>query len=201
MNSGIGKYEITTPAASDPVTLTEAKLWCKIDTDLTADDALVTALITAATEICEKYTGRVFMERTIEFSCRYLAVSTFEEYAFVDILRAPFISLTAATVVNDGSPVSILSDTGIVDGSGYPRVLVYDVTTLPDDEVAYPYVFTFTAGYGSASDVPEDIKTAVKEVVNFLYENRGDVEPGNIKLPLAAKTILNKYRIYHSFTG
>ena len=47
----------------EPVTLQEAKDWCRID--VTDDDTLITSLITAARIICENYANLSFIERTV----------------------------------------------------------------------------------------------------------------------------------------
>ena len=47
----------------EPVTLQEAKDWCRID--VTDDDTLITALIKAARIICENYANLSFIERTV----------------------------------------------------------------------------------------------------------------------------------------
>ena len=49
---------------TEPVTLAEAKNFCKID-DITDDDALITELITAAREECEGITCIGFIERGV----------------------------------------------------------------------------------------------------------------------------------------
>ena len=46
-------YSVVTPAASEPITLTEAKNFLRVDG--TDDDTLITALISAAREMCESY--------------------------------------------------------------------------------------------------------------------------------------------------
>jgi len=57
------KYRITTPATTDPVSLTEAKLHLRVDS--TADDELIRNLIHAATVWCERYEGRAYCVQTI----------------------------------------------------------------------------------------------------------------------------------------
>ena len=46
-----------------PVTLTEAKDWCRID--VTDDDALITRLIKGARKVCETYVNLSFITRTV----------------------------------------------------------------------------------------------------------------------------------------
>jgi hypothetical protein len=48
---------------AEPVTLQEAKDWCRID--VPDDDALITSLITGARIICENYSGLSFVTKTV----------------------------------------------------------------------------------------------------------------------------------------
>ncbi len=190
-------YAITTPAAEKPVTLKEALDWCRVDQN-SPDEGLVGALITAATEMCENYTNRVFVSRTFSGKFDAIDASNCEVYPFIELRRAPFVSLSAITLVVDGSPVAV---DGVLtkDSATFARLL-FTETLDSADEVAYPLVVTFVAGYGDASSVPVDIKTAIKQYVLFLYENRGDVAPdGKQGMPLVVTTILHKYRIVNTF--
>ena len=54
--------KLVTAASTYPVTLAEAKLHLRVDS--TDEDTLITALITAATEMCEQKTGRAIMQQT-----------------------------------------------------------------------------------------------------------------------------------------
>ena len=85
------------------------------------------------------------------------------------------------------------------DTSSYARLLFTEALAIAD-EVAYPIEVEFIAGYGAVVDVPEAIKTAIKQYVLFLYENRGDVAPDSKRgLPIEVETILRKYRIVNTF--
>jgi hypothetical protein len=46
-------FKVITAVATEPVTLAEARLQCKVDADDTTHDAVLTALITAAREFAE----------------------------------------------------------------------------------------------------------------------------------------------------
>lgn len=62
------RYRVTTPVATEPVTLAEARLQCKVDSDDTTHDALLNSLITAAGEFFEYHTGRGRAPQTIELA-------------------------------------------------------------------------------------------------------------------------------------
>jgi len=53
----------TDGAVTEPVTLQEAKDWCRID--VADDDSLITSLITAARIMCENYANLSFIKRTV----------------------------------------------------------------------------------------------------------------------------------------
>ena len=60
------QYRVTVPVATEPVSLAEARLQCKIDSDDTSHDAALTSLITAAREHAQHYTGRALAPQTLE---------------------------------------------------------------------------------------------------------------------------------------
>lgn len=60
------KFKIITPVATEPVSLEEARLQCKVDSDDTTHDTLITSLITTARENAQHYTGRALAPQTLE---------------------------------------------------------------------------------------------------------------------------------------
>ena len=194
-------YDITVVATEEPVTLTEAKTWVRRGA-VTADDTLLTSLISAVTASDEKYCNRVFVTRTFEGFFDSLCASRYESVPFIQVRRAPIGAISSVEVMSSDSWTAftdyILKETG-----GFPRILFPNGITdaSPDSDVAYPLKVTFTAGYGAASAVPEDIKTAIKAHIAFLYENRGDtISEGSLGMPLEAKAIYNgKYQIINTF--
>lgn len=128
----------------EPVSLAEAKTWCRIDAD--DEDGLVNALIAAARLHVESLTGRALVTQTWRLT-----------------LDAPASLLVELPVV----PVS-----AIVSGPD-GAVLQGDAVLLaaPVDALSLDY----TAGYGAASAVPADLKTAVLALVAFWFEYRDSV--------------------------
>lgn len=60
------EYRVTTPVATEPVSLAEARLQCKIDSDDTSHDLALADLITAAREYAQHYTGHGLAPQTLE---------------------------------------------------------------------------------------------------------------------------------------
>lgn len=192
-------YTVTVPAAEQPITLAEAKAFMKISS--TFEDDLISALIIAATEQAEQYTGQVFITRTFlgKFSVEY--ISSTEIYPYVKLRRAPLDTVNT---------VQISVDDTFIDESyqekkpthGYARILFNDSVSSFDD-IPYPLQINFDAGYGDASAVPDNIKLALKMYVNFLYRNRGDcidssscgVLKDNSGLPPVVRSLLTPYKI------
>src|SRR5574343_985939 len=79
--------KLITAATTTPVTLAEAKLHCRVDG--TDEDALITSLITAATETAEQQlAGRVLMQQTWE-----LTLDAFP--GVFELTRVPVQSITS----------------------------------------------------------------------------------------------------------
>ena len=191
-------FEIKTDAAEDPVTLAEAKLWLKRGA-MIADDAIITSLIKSATKQGEDYCNRSFVERTFTGYFDSLQQSAHEQHPFVELRRSPLLTLSSVKVMAAAVLVDVASETyQLKPKSSYSRLLF---TSAPSaDDTAYPLQVEFIAGYGAASTVPDDLKTAIKEHVSFLYENRGDALPdGGIGIPPQVREKYSKYRIVNTF--
>ncbi len=196
-------YTITVPPAELPVTLAEAKAFMKITS--TAEDTLINALIQAATDQLESYTGQFFVERTVQGIFSSLLIAKTEVYPYVKIRRAPLKSVTSVQVSSEGSFVD--EEYQIKKHNhGFSRILFPSFDTSIDD-TPYPLQIVFVAGYGAAADVPDQVKIAIMEYVNFLYRNRGDCldagacgvlnQSGGI--PPLIKSLVSSFRIIEVF--
>jgi len=190
-------YQVTTPPADLPISLEEAKSFCKIDGS--DDDNIVKALLSAVTEQGEKFTNRCFVTRTITGSFSNAQVTRCERFPFLALRRAPLVAIASFKITVDDALTDVDSDNyQEKNTSSFARILI--IGSLTFDDVPYPLQVEFTAGYGLAKDVPEDIKDGLKMHLAFLYENRGDVMPeGKIPMPLEVKAIYGKYRILDTF--
>lgn len=195
---GNDHYTVTTPPNETPVSLEEAKDWCRVST--TADDTLITSLIDAAVDVAERYTNRVFIERTFVGKFIGLEWSRFEINRFLQVRRAPFKSLTSIT---DSDTNDLTSDFILKENSAFSRLILDDSISL--DTVPYPLIVEFVAGYGAKADVPEGLKTAIKQLVCFMYSNKGDCGGDTCTngktsgIPQGIATMLNGYKILNTF--
>lgn len=134
----------------EPVTLQEAKDYCRVTT--TADDALITNMITEAREAIERVAGLSLIPKTAvvffknnqgNFELPYGPVKNISE--IYDVRQSQVIATTQYLLV----------------GSQYPSLVypTYDILRA-----------TYTTGFDV---VPKDLKIAILDQINYSYENRG----------------------------
>lgn len=157
--------KLITPASTYPVTLAEAKLHCKVDT--TDDDALITALITAATEMAEQELHRAIMAQTWE-----LTLDAFPD-AF-ELTRVPVQSVTSVKYYDtNGVQQTIASNLYSLDTTndvGFAYIVpAYNTAWPVTQDIINAVAVRFVAGY---STVPEPIKQWIKLMISTMYENR-----------------------------
>ena len=160
--------KLITAPSTYPVTLEEAKLHCRID--VATDDTLVTALITAATDMCEQRLGRAIMPQTWE-----LTLDAFPEE--FELTRVPVASDTTVKYYDTTGTQQTLS------GALYTVRATDDfcfVKVAPAYDTEWPEIrdqldavaVRFVAGYASAGAVPAGIKQWVLLAISSMYENR-----------------------------
>lgn len=86
---------VTVPPSVEPLTLDEVKLDRRVDSNL--DDTLLTALIQAAREYCERYTGLSLVTQTREVIVP----------AYVEGMLLPYGPVQAAVVSDEGPPYTV----------------------------------------------------------------------------------------------
>lgn len=185
-------YRVTVQPATEPLTLAEAKLHCRVDG--TDEDSLIESLIVAARAHCEAVTHRQFVTATYEM--------TLDAFPDADIALPcpPLRSVTGITYV-DGSGVTRTVSTSVynVDTVREPgRVTLAYGETWPTTRLEPNAVrVTFAAGYGEPASVPPGIVAAMKLIVGHLYMNREAVNVGNIvnELPMAVDALLGPYSL------
>lgn len=182
------------PAVALAVSLAEAKLHLRVD--VPDDDALITALITAATELAEQATGRAIMLQTWALTLEAFPVA-------VELTRVPAQSITSIRYIDTAGVLQTLdaSSYALDNASDFGFSYIWPTYGLKwpsaRDQVNAVAVL-YIAGYADAAAVPESIKAWIKLMVGAMYENREAETVGNgspIKLGFADR-LLDRYKVW-----
>ena len=182
------RFEQTTfPTATDVVSLSSAKDHLRVSTS--EDDALITALITAAQDLVQKYTG-TFLQRT--------SGPFYSDYFidFMDLHAGPLLTVSSVKYTNTSdASITVSSNDYQVDGKGYPARL--RMTTIPTDvkDVLNAVEVATVSGYDT-DDRPQALVSAMLLIIGHLYENRQDVTRfKQFEIPMASKYLMEPYRL------
>lgn len=211
------QLKLKTGPSLEPVSSADMKLYLKIDSD-TTDDTLIAALITAARRQAEEYLGRALITQTWEmfidgvgsvlpseledaYEEMFQTVYVPSSLRTIEVPRPPLQSITSVKYYDEDDVEHTWASTNYrVDTYSEPgRILLAADGEWPEDMRAQQAILvTFVAGYGdAATNVPEDVRNAIKRIVAGLYENRQDEVLGTVaaKLDLTAKALLDPYRV------
>lgn len=184
-------YNVTIPAAERPLTLAEVKDYVKVDTADTLQDDFLCALIDAATDCGEKYTGRDFINRTYTtFRDTFHDCFQLRRSRVSDVTSIKFLLNDVLTTV----PTTVW---GFTDVNDFPDIFLKEDQVWPTDVDNVPQAIeiVFIAGFGADNTaIPADIKQAMLANILFMFDNRGDC-PTDGALPAITKTLYNKIRI------
>lgn len=186
--------KVVTAPAVEPITLTEAKLHCKVD--LTTDDDLITALIVAAREEIERRTWRALITQTLE-----LILSDWPSASAIEIPRAPLQSITSVKYKDrDGNETTWDSANYLAGTDSVPGVLAlaWDASWPSGDLYPVePIRIRYVAGFTNAAAVPQSLKQACLLLVAHWYEAReasGDTVSEKAGIPFGVEALIRSYR-------
>jgi uncharacterized phiE125 gp8 family phage protein len=197
------KYSVNvlTAPAAEPLTLAEAKKHCRIDTDITDQDTLISALIQSAREWAENHCRRSFVRRTLE-----LRLDCFP--GEIRLPRGPVSSVTSVKYTDqDGSEATVATADYQVDIYGTPPRIVPAfgvVWPTPKFGALNAVLVTYVAGYAPgatsptdhAENVPQAVKAALKLIVGHLYEHRElAAAQAMTEVPFAVRALLAPYEV------
>ena len=159
----MGLSRITQPSA-EPISLSEAKLHLRVDHN--DEDALISALISAARTDCEER-----LQRTLVTTGWAWTLDSFCDAGFVP--RPPLVAVSrvrffdASGVERDMPPEEYRAD-----ATGDPgRIEPVGSWPATQDRLAAVTV-EFIAGYGAPADVPAPIRQWILLAIGDMYANR-----------------------------
>ena len=178
--------QLITPPAAEPVSLAEAKLHLRVDFD--EDDALIQALISSARQAAEMLTQRQLV------TARWrMVLDSFPGCGLMGVPAGQTFTLPGHAILIPKSPLQSVLEIRYLDMAGVSQVMPsahYTVDKACEPAritpvfgqiwpVALPQIgavsVTFDAGYGSAADVPEGLKSWIKLRLGSLYAHREEV--------------------------
>lgn len=172
---------------TEPISLAQAKAQCRVLHD--DEDMLIGALIVAAREWVENFTGQVLVARPVAQRFDGFRNLTLHAWPIADdaTVAVRYIDGTGASQIVEGARVVLSNNSAKVApafGSSWPA--------------AYgPVSATIEAGYASPVDVPQSLKQAMLLLVAHWYANRETVNVGNVtsELPFTVEALCWPYRV------
>lgn len=203
----MGTLHQVTPPAGEIITLEEAKSYLRVDSS--HDDDLIEEIITAARVFVEGPDGRLnvlFAEQTW-----MLQLDTFPSEGEIMIPLHPVQSIVSINYYDeDGNFQQVSSPDYYLDGHNRPPWILttgefdWPAVLAAANSVEITFIGGFAAGNESESgannistNVPKQVKLAMKMLVQHWYDNRGLIAQGTFDdLPFGIKRILQPFRMF-----
>lgn len=190
---------------AEPISLAEAYQHLRVDpidsSDVTGrpDDPLIEALIVAAREYCENFTGRALVLKEFE-----VAFTSWPDP--LELPHPPFVALERMTISDDSSDPDLdVGDFTVDDYTGSIAVVSAATgTVLPVIAAGDVARIRYTAGYGDESaayaEVPKMIRQAMLLLIGHWYSMREAVSDGQpLPIPMGVESLLRPHRVRLGF--
>lgn len=155
------RIETVTGPATEPLTLTEAKSYLRIDAS--DEDALLATLISSATEHAELHLNRRLITQTIDL---FVDCSDRGVLIGLQLPIGPVQSITEVAGIDADDGAEELLDPARYYQDG-------DSLIFAESGAVERLRVRYQVGYGAGLDVPSAIKTGLLIHVAALYEHRG----------------------------
>ncbi|MEZ5691489.1 MAG: head-tail connector protein [Rickettsiales bacterium] len=168
-NREYGLERVVAPT-SEPINLTEAKLYLRVDSTL--EDSLIGDLIVSARIRAEEWMRRSLITQTWKLTyAEYLDCSVY-------LPMCPVSSVNSVTIVNRDLSQSVVSASDYYINVANNRII------FDNNIIGFSIEIIYEAGYGVATDVPQPIKYGILADIAFMYNNRegaaGTIIPDNV---------------------
>jgi len=172
---------ITTPAASEPVTVSEVKAQCRIDTS--DDDTLLSRLISGARDYVERYCNCRFASQTVTVKC-----DSFSDMA--RFVEAPVTSITSIKYYDtDGNEQTLSTDVYELRSDGMESAIALKYGQVwPTAQAGTRITVVAVVGF---TTVPPAVKDAILLLVSDRYENRQSTQIDDFS---TVDALLSNYR-------
>jgi uncharacterized phiE125 gp8 family phage protein len=179
---------LTTAPASEPLTLAELKLHCRLEGSYTDEDDLLTAYLATARGLVEKHSERGLIAQTWT-----LYLDCFPQE--IELRKCPVSSATVAITYTDtdGATQTLATDQYRVDHRGEPARIhpAYGVAWPSTRNESNAVAVVFSVGYTS---VPAEACMAIKLLVGHWYRNREAVGQVGSEIELAYMSLVESIK-------
>ena len=157
------------------------------------NDSILSALVDASIDKFEQMTGRRLLENV--FTQSYNMLHSFD-YANVQLPHSDVVVSSVSFYEQDNTQVPLLSSEYDVDEAKGQIQIYADVTQPSTLRKFNNFVVLYTAAmFEDATEVSDDIKTAIKQQVSHWYENRQSVSDINTSYVTdSAKLTYSRYK-------
>jgi len=145
---------VVTAAAYLPVSLAQARVWARLESDYTTEDGLLTQLIQAMVNYAETYTARAFIQRTLK-----LTLPAWPSDLQISLPYAPLLGVDSVKYLDaDSIEQTLAADQWQVDSAAEPAVIfpAHNADAWPSTlSVRNAVRITYRAGYAAVGS-PDD---------------------------------------------
>lgn len=195
----IMRMKQTTAPASEPISLTEAKLHCRVDNS--AEDTIFAMLIQAAREFVETYTRRSLITQTWT---AYL--DEFPRCRWFYLPKPPLGTVNSVKYYDYDNTLQTLATTSYDVGfnaESPARICLSQTATWPTSIRSRPDAvqILYSCGYGTASSsVPAALRQAMLLLIGHWYENREEEITGTIstRLKVASEALMQTHKVFEA---
>lgn len=179
-------------ALVNPIGPSDFADYLAIDYDATLDAELSTYILTAC-EMAISYTNHELLSRVNLLSIhtddrvKLQVVNDYFVSNTIKLARYPVLSVDEVTINGD------VTTEYTENLNMRPAFIKLTATGLIDTD----YTVTYTAGYTTASDIPQTYIMAIKQLAAFLYDNRGDCTVSDAIKQSGAKLGLDLMRMQY----
>jgi uncharacterized phiE125 gp8 family phage protein len=162
------QYKVTTAPATEPISLSEAKSQCRIESSFTDDDTWLNTAIQVVREQAEGLTNRAIIDQTIT-----MVADGFD--GGFEVPQPPLGSVTSITYYDEDNALQTLATSEYqVNNYAEPAII------SPAYEATWPATYSrfdavkvvFQSGYANAAAVPTSLKQGMLMMLTDLYDNR-----------------------------
>lgn len=168
--------ERSSPPATEPLTLAEAKLFLRVDGS--EDDALIGDIVVAVREAAERHLRASLIMQSWKLAFDDAAPER------TPLPMGPVTAVTSVTLIAEGGGETAMS------GSLYHLNASRETLVFAQAAIAHRVEILYAAGYGDGSDVPQPIRQGMLLHAAALYGRR-DLSGA---LPAAASDLYRAYR-------